>query len=630
MQLQRRPRKGFRHELLTLLSRAGQVWRLIPARHRWTFGAAALVMAISSACQVAIPLSLGRLIDHLQRGALQGMASAELCQGAALDLAVIAAAYLLRECLNVARRYLVEGACLGVEKEMGVRVVSHLLKMDLAALARQRVGALHGRIHRSVAGFVRFLRLTFLDFFPAILTGALALAATTGKQPGLGLVMMGVIPAALGLTLWQLRSQKGVRLALMCSKENLDGTVVEQLGGMDYVRAAATHDREVGRVARAAEEHRASELRHHLRMSLFGSGKALNEAFFHLVVLGMAVYCAASGSISFGEVWTFSLLFLNVMTPLSEVHRVLDEAHESSLQVEQLLGLLGEPVDLSFRTAPALAPRLEIGAPVFAVEDLHVNYMTADGEHKHALRGANLAVRHGETLGIAGRSGGGKSTWLRVLLRLTHPCGGRAWLGGVPLECVSRAALGRLMGYVGQVPFVFAGTIADNIAYGCESASRDEIERAARMACLHDEIADMPGGYEAPVAERGQNLSGGQKQRLALARVFLKDPPILVLDEATSALDAVSEWKIQRAIEAARRGRTVILVAHRLSTLRRADRVAVFDGGRVAEVGGYGELLRRGGLFAEMARCTGDGHVAGPHEGCPETTDPLNRVTRAA
>ena len=626
----RRPRKGFRDELFVLLARAGEVWRLIPARRRWTLGAAALVMAICSACQVAIPLSLGRLIDHLQGGAREGLAPADLCRAAALDLAVIAAAYLLRECLNVVRRYLVEGACLGVEKEMGVRVVSHLLKMDLAALARERVGALHGRIHRSVAGFTRFLRLTFLDFFPAVLTGALALAATTGKQPALGLVMTGVIPAALYLTLWQLRSQKGVRLALMRSKENLDGTVVEQLAGMDYVRAADAHGREVGRVARAAEEHRARELRHHFRMSLFGSGKALNEAFFHLVVLGGAVYFAAAGSISFGDVWTFSLLFLNVMTPLSEVHRVLDEAHESSLQVEQLLGMLAEPVDLSFRAAPAREPRLEAGAAAFAVENLDVDYVTAGGERKPALRGATLSVRHGETLGIAGRSGGGKTTLLRVLLRLTHPCGGRAWLGGVPLECVSREALGRLVGYVGQAPFVFAGTVADNIAYGREGASREDIERAARLACLHDEIQAMPGGYEAPVAERGQNLSGGQRQRIALARVFLKDPPILVLDEATSALDAVSERKIQRAIEAARRDRTVILVAHRLSTLRHADRVAVFDGGRVAEVGCYGELVRRGGLFAEMARCAGDGRGAGRREDDAGPTDAAGRVAPAA
>jgi ATP-binding cassette subfamily B protein len=310
-----------------------------------------------------------------------------------------------------------------------------------------------------------------------------------------------------------------------------------------------------------------------------------------------------------------SLLFLNVMTPLAEVHRVLDEAHESSLHTDQLLELLEEPVDASFASDAVGEPHLVAGRPVFVLEDLSAEYRTEAGQHRRALCGVSLSVRHGETLGVAGRSGAGKTTLLRVLLRLTHPAGGRAWLGGVPLEHVSRAALGRLVGYVGQSPFVFAGTVADNIAYGSEAVSPDALERAARMACLHEEILAMPGGYRAPVAERGQNLSGGQKQRIALARVFLQNPPILILDEGTSALDTVSERRVRQAIETARQDRTVILVAHRLSTLRHASRVVVFEAGRIAEVGAYEELVRRGGAFSELVRCAGDGPGAADRSG---------------
>jgi ATP-binding cassette subfamily B protein len=216
---------------------------------------------------------------------------------------------------------------------------------------------------------------------------------------------------------------------------------------------------------------------------------------------------------------------------------------------------------------------------------------------------------------VAGRSGAGKTTLLRVLLRLTHPAAGRAWLGGVPLEHVSRAAIGRLVGYVGQAPFVFAGTIADNIAYGSDAVSPEALERAARMACLHEEILAMPGRYRAPVAERGQNLSGGQKQRIALARVFLKNPPILILDEGTAALDTLSEHRVRQAIETARQDRTVILVAHRLSTLRHAHRVVVFEEGRIVEVGAYEELVRRGGAFSALVRCVGDSQEAAGSSG---------------
>jgi ATP-binding cassette subfamily B protein len=210
------------------------------------------------------------------------------------------------------------------------------------------------------------------------------------------------------------------------------------------------------------------------------------------------------------------------------------------------------------------------------------------------------AIRHGETIGVAGRSGGGKSTWLKVLLRLIHPCGGSVRLGDAPLETVSRGELARLSGYVGQSPFVFSGTIADNIAYGNERVVAGDIRRAADMANLHEEIMEMPGGYNAIVTERGQNLSGGQRQRLAIARILLKRTPILILDEATSALDNISERHVQRSLGVVDRDRTTILVAHRLTTFRDADRIFVFDDGRIAEVGTYDALVRMGGVFANL------------------------------
>jgi ATP-binding cassette subfamily B protein len=173
-------------------------------------------------------------------------------------------------------------------------------------------------------------------------------------------------------------------------------------------------------------------------------------------------------------------------------------------------------------------------------------------------------------------------------------------VGNVPLEEVSRAAIGQLFGYVGQSPFVFAGTIAENIAYGNENASPDAIRRAAELAHLHEEILAMSGGYQAVITERGQNLSGGQRQRLALARILLKLPPILILDEATSALDNISERVVQRALGMTITDRTTILVAHRLSTLRDADRILVFDEGLIVEVGKFDDLVAAGGVFTEL------------------------------
>ncbi len=612
--------KGFWHEVRLILRRARQVWHLVPRRHKWALVGALLVMAVTSACNTAIPLLLGSLVDEVKHGIKHDTAAAVMYQVTLLYLGILAGAYLLREGLQVARRYLVENSCTRIEKSTMLRLVSHLMKVDLDVLCQEKVGTLHGRISRNVIGFVRFLRLGFLDFFPALMSGGFALVAALSKQPWLGLVMAGVMPVSFFLTVRQLISQKGVRLSLMHSREVMDGTVVEQLGGIDYVRAANTQQRELARVTKVAERMRAREIRHHFQMSLFGCGKALTEGLFHITILAFSVYLAIQGTISFGDILTFSMLFLSVMAPLNEIHRVLDEGHECSLLVGDLMKMLAEPIDCSFAPARVEEPRLQPGAPLVTVRDLRVEYLTADGQQKQALKGVSMTIRHGETIGVAGRSGCGKSTWLRVLMRLTHPAGGSVEFGGVPLEAVSREAIGRLIGYVGQSPFVFAGTIAENIAYGSDDVTPEAVEEAARKACIHDEILAMPGGYEAEVAERGQNLSGGQRQRLALARVFLKNPPLLILDEGTSALDTISERRVHQAISAARADRTVILVAHRLSTLLDTDRIFVFDDGHVVETGTYAELLLKNGVFADLARhaeeCA-EGHGAAPAGACP-------------
>jgi ATP-binding cassette subfamily B protein len=599
--------RGIAQELGTIARRGRHVWRLVPWRQRLALFGALAVMSLASAANTAIPVCLGRLVDAVDPATHPGSTAAALTRVAVFYLAVIAGAYFVRESMNVLRRFLVEKTCTRIDKDMYVRVVAHLMKVDLTVLAQDHVGALYGRINRSVEGLVRFLRLTFLEFAPAIFTGSFALAAAFSKQPRIALAMLGVAPLSLTLTVWQIITQKGIRLDLLRTRERMDGTVVEQLGGIDYVRAAHTHRQEVRRVARAAERRRSKELRHHFEMSLFGSGKAINEGLFHVLVVAFAVYLLVQGRLQPGEVMMFSMLFLSVMAPLNEIHRFMDEAHESSLRIGDLIGLLTVPIDRSFKTpAGAGPPRLAPGEPLFVAEGLRVEFRTPAGPRR-ALDSLTVTIRHGETIGVAGRSGCGKTTWLRALMRLVHPCGGTATLGGIPLDRVGREAIGGLVGYVGQNPFIFAGTVAQNIAYGCDKPTEDRIRRAAAMACIHEEVMMMPGGYRARVAERGQNLSGGQKQRIALARVFLKDPPILILDEGTSALDNTSERLVQRAINAARADRTVILVAHRLTTLRDADRILVFDDGRIVETGTYPELVRRGGVFAELVH-SADGH----------------------
>jgi ATP-binding cassette subfamily B protein len=603
--------KSFWRELVFIIKRARQVWRLVPHRYKLALAAAALIMALSGVASTAIAVLPGRLIDDMKNGMDRGLSSAAMYALALELLGLIAIAYAAREGMKVLQSNLVESTCTRMEKLMTVRVVSHLMKIDLGNLSHEKIGALHGRISRSTVGFVRLLRLMFISLVPVSITGGLALITALAKQPWLGLIMTGVIPLSVTLTIWQLISQKGVRLTLIRSREDMDGIVVELLSGLDYVRAANTHDHEVTRLATVAEKRRAKETRHLFQMSLFSCAKALNEGLFHILVLGFAVFLATHGRIQFGDILTFSLLFLNVMAPLGEIHRIIDEGHESSLQVRDLLKMLSEPTDPSFVPVNPREPRVELGKPLLYVDGLRVEYTTADGLRRQGLDGISLSLRHGQTIGIAGRSGCGKTTLLRVLMRLTPPTTGLVLVGGVPLESISREAIGNLIGYVGQAPFIFSGTIAENIAYGAKNVTEQDILRAARTAHIHDEIMDMPRGYDAKVAERGSNLSGGQRQRLALARVFLKNPPILILDEGTSALDNISEKNVQQALAEARADRTVIMVAHRLSTLVDTDQIFVFDEGRIVETGTFGELVLRDGAFAELVRSAGgNGNVS--------------------
>lgn len=614
-----RERKRIGAEVKLMIRRGRQVWRLIPRRHKLSLGGAALIMGVSSAANTAVALLLGRLVDQIRRGLQESWTTREMYWAAGWVLGLLSLIYVVREAFNVLRRYFVENSCTRINRDMQVKLIGHVMKAELSTLSQEKVGALHGRIFRSVDGLVRFLRLMFLDFLPAILTGLFALIAAISKQPLLGLVMIGVVPLAVYLTIRQLMSQKGVRLRLMRDCEEIDGAVVEQLGGMEYVRVANTHATEVQRLARLTEKRRKREIRHHFEMSLFGCGKALNEGLFHVLVLAFATYLAINRQISFGDILTFSVLFLNVMTPLTEVHRVIDEGHEASLRVGDLLEMMREPVDRSFLSPGLRRPLLQVGRPAIRVKDMVVEYTSADGKQRRSLDRLSLNIRHGETIGIAGRSGSGKSTLVKVLLRLVHPSAGEVLLGDVPLSEVTRAGISALFSYVGQNPFVFAGTIADNIAYGNDNATRADIRRAAALAHLDHEIEQMPAGYDTEVTERGQNLSGGQRQRIAIARILLRNAPILVLDEATSALDNISERHVQRSLGVTNADRTTILIAHRLTTLRDCDRILVFDDGRLAEIGSYIELVKKGGLFAALVMSAGNG--LGDAASPPQATD---------
>ena len=503
---------------------------------------------------------------------------------------------LLRESLTVVRKYLVENVATQTEKKQTVGTVDRLLKTDIDFITKTRIGALHGRIFRSIQGLVRLIKLGFLDFFPAFFAALTALAIAFYQKPSLASFMLLVIPAGLFIVVKQIASQKGIRVSLLRGKEDVDGKVVEMMGGLETIRVSNTSDIEVRGIEEIAERLRGIEIKHHISMALYDATKYLNEAFFYVLVVSMAIYFAVNGVISGGDILMYSILFMSVISPLREVHRILDEAHESSIRVQDLYQLQHEPLDASFtaQTSPQ-----KNGTGVVEIRGLSFSYK--DG--KNVLKDLNLTIEKGEKVGLVGASGHGKSTLVKILLRLVHGYEGEVSMFGKNLREITRGEIAKRVAYIPQKSYVFRGTIQENIIYGCKrDASTKEIREAARKANILEEIETSLGGFNGLVAENGNNLSGGQKQRLALARLMLGSPELLILDEATSALDNTNEAIVQKNLEETFSDATVITVAHRLTTLRNADRILVFRDGSIVQEGTYKELSRKEGAFKEFLK----------------------------
>jgi ATP-binding cassette subfamily B protein len=587
-------------ELRTTLHRGRQVWGMVAKRDKLVLTSAGLLMAVVAACSTSVKTLLGKLVDSID--VYKTADDVTFYRVVGLYLLAMAGLFVMAEVLQVVRKYVVQNTTTRIERDRVVSLVAHLLRVDLADLGRERAGGLQGRISRSVEGFVKFIKIGFQDVLPALSMAVFALIAVFSLNWKVGLLMAAILPVSGFVVVRQMMSQKGIRMELMKTKEGLDATVVEQIGGIEYIRAANTADIEAGRVRLMADARREKEIFHHTAMARFDCAKTLTEGFFLILVIALSIFLARRGEVSYGDIMNFALQFFAVSGAVREMHRILDDAHESSLRVGNLLELMAKPVDRSFGQVTLREPTLSSNTPAILTENLNVEYRTPDGEVRKVLNGIRMSVKAGETIGAAGPSGSGKSTWLRVLMRLLHPSGGRVLIGGIPIETLSRDSIGKLIGYVGQNPFIFAGTVRENITYGLGGGTPEAVREAAERACIHDEIMAMPGGYDAVLSERGSNLSGGQRQRIAIARVFLKNPPILILDEGTSALDNLSERQVQKAIVDARSERTTILVAHRLTTLRDADRIFVFADGHIAEEGNYDSLVQQQGIFYKLVK----------------------------
>jgi ATP-binding cassette subfamily B protein len=411
--------------------------------------------------------------------------------------------------------------------------------------------------------------------------------------PAFALIAFVTVAAYAAFTIFTTNWRTKFRREMNRLDNEFSGQAVDGLINYEVVKAFANEGFESRRLDRALESYEHASVKSQISLSVLNAGQAAIIAVGVTAIMVAAALEVVAGRLSVGDVVLVNAFVLQLYMPLNFLGVVYRELRQSMTDLENIDGLLNLRPEVE--DAPDARP-LQVRGGEVRFEDVRFAY----DQRRPILDGVSFSIPAGRKLAVVGPSGAGKSTLVRLLFRFYEVTGGSVSVGGQDIRSVTQDTLRRAIGVVPQDTVLFNDTIAVNIAYGRPGATQEEVERAAKVAQIHDFIGTLPEGYGTVVGERGLKLSGGEKQRVAIARVMLKDPPILVLDEATSALDTRTEMALQADLERVAEGRTTLVIAHRLSTVVDADEIVVLEAGAVVERGTHAELLARRGLYQQM------------------------------
>jgi ATP-binding cassette subfamily B protein len=561
------------------------LWRFL-APHWPLLVLGVVLVAIETAALQAGPLLLQRGID---RGVLAGDSGAVLVAAALFLASVVLSVAVMRVRIAWTGRF---GQRL--MERLRIDVFTHVQRLSQSFFTNERSGRLMTRLTSDIDALSQLLQDGIINLVVQGFTLAIVVAVLFTMHAPLALVVVGVVvPVMVALTLWFRRASDRAYVLERDRIAEVLTDLQENLAGARVVIGA-------NRVEHNASAHRAIVGRHRDANILVGrvagvyapsvdAVGALGEAVILLVGGGMLL----RGSLSLGELTAFVLYLAAFFAPIQQLVNLYNTYQSGRAAVRKLDALLAtQPAVLEAPDAvdlPRVAGEVRFEAVSFAY-----------GDGPLVLDGVDLVVAPGETLALAGPTGAGKSTLAKLVTRAYDPTAGRILIDGHDVRGVTLASLRRQVGVVPQEPFLFSGTVRDNLLLGVEDADDDELRAICRLVGLDALLDRLPAGLDSTVSERGVALASGERQLLAIARALLPRPRVLVLDEATSNLDLASEAAVERAFDVALQGRTGILIAHRLSTAMRADRIAVVADGRIAELGAHAELVAAGGLYARM------------------------------
>ena len=570
-----------------------KLYNLLDFRQKLNFIFILIIMIFSSGLAQITPKAIGWLTDDIFS---QEQISFDKIVPILLLILVV---NIINQLIIILRRIMVEDTATQTEKKARGIVISSLLKASLKYFKNNMTGNIHGRLNRCLEGTIKLEKLIFMDFAPAIFNSIGAIIVIFITLPAyLALPTLLVIPIGIAIVFRQISTQKGIRIELLETKASMDGSIVELLNGIEVIRMSDSNTIEEKRFDEKSEFLRNKEMKHHYQMAKYDSFKFFNEIFFTVLMIGASSYLATRQIISVGSILTSYLCFSQLIKPLEELHRILDELSESLILAEDFFKMTEIPNDFSY----SIPEKNGINESIFPLHMIDIVHLNFSYDEETVLTDINLSIDKGCFLGIAGPSGGGKSSLIKTICKL-EKAKGKIYIDGKDIDGLSRKEIADIIALVPQNPFLIAGTLYENICYGLEDEpTLAEINEAIKKANLYDFINSLPDKLYTMIAEHGNNLSGGQKQRIAIARIFLRQPKILVLDEATSALDNTSEKQIQNEIEKLKEENqmTIISIAHRLTTLKNCDNIIVVNHGKIVQSGRYDELVETDGIFSDM------------------------------